>query len=211
MAPATFQILSDLHLETHPSYDFPFRQTALNLALLGGIGHVAHNGLFQFLGGQLRRYWDVFFLLGNHEPITCSWSAAKRRVRDFADRMEQLRARSIIGRFVFLDQTRHDVNGTLTVLSCTLSSHVAPEQAAAVGSRLIGFQQIQDWTVGDHAEAHESDLRWLNAQVSEVVRVNPQRRIVVFTHHSPTTDARASGEPCLVGICHGPGGRRVLG
>jgi hypothetical protein len=155
---------------------------------------VAHDELFHFLEKQLRRYWNVFFLLGNHEPITCSWPAAKRRVRDFADRMEQLRVRSTIGRFIFLDQTRHDVNDTLTVLGCTLFSRVTPEQAAAVGSRLIDVQQIQDWTVADHVEAHESDLCWLNAHASEIARAQPQRQIVVFTHHSPTTDARAIDE-----------------
>ncbi|KAH6615760.1 hypothetical protein B0J18DRAFT_493605 [Chaetomium sp. MPI-SDFR-AT-0129] len=191
MAPATFQIFSDLHLETHASYDFHFRQTAPNLALLGDIGHAAHDDFFVFLQKQLRRYWNVFFVLGNHEPISCSWPAAKRRVRDFADRMEQLRARSTIGRFVFLDQTRHDVNDTLTVLGCTLFSRVTPEQAAAVASRLIDFQQVQNWTVGDHVDAHASDLRWLNAQVSEISRSQPQRQIAIFTHYSPTMDARA--------------------
>ena len=191
MAPATFQILSDLLLETHPSYNFHFCQTAPNLALLGDIGHVTHDDFFVFLEKQLRRYWNVFFVLGNHEPISCSWPAAKRRVRDFADRMERLRARSTIGRFVFLDQTRHDVNDKLTVLGCTLFSRVTPEQAAAVASCFVDFQQIQDWTVGDHVNAHASDLRWLNEQVSEISRSQPQRQIAIFTHHSPTTDNRA--------------------
>jgi hypothetical protein len=60
MAPATFQILSDLHLETQALYDFNFKQTAPNLALLGDIGHVANESLFVFLEKQLHRYWNVF-------------------------------------------------------------------------------------------------------------------------------------------------------
>jgi hypothetical protein len=41
MAPVSFQILSDLHLEIHPSYDdFQFQNKASYLALLGDIGHV---------------------------------------------------------------------------------------------------------------------------------------------------------------------------
>jgi hypothetical protein len=194
MSPTAFQILSDLHLETEPSYEYSFKQTAPNLALLGDIGHVANDALFAFLEKQLCRYWNVFFLLGNHEPVSGSWLAAKQRVRSFAERMEGLRARSTIGRFVFLDQTRHDIKDTLTVLGCTLFSRVTPDQAAAVASRLIDFQQIQNWTVADHVDAHLSDLRWLNAQVADICRTEPQRCIVIFTHHSPTTDTRAADE-----------------
>lgn len=194
MSPAAFQILSDLHLETQASYNFHFKQTAPNLALLGDIGHVGDDALFVFLEKQLHRYWNVFFVLGNHEPISGSWPAAKRRVRGFANRMEQLRTRATIGCFVLLDQTRHDVNDTLTVLGCTLFSRVTREQAAAVGSRFVDFQQIQNWTVADHVDAHASDLRWLNAQVSEISRTQPQRQIAIFTHYSPILDPRAVEE-----------------
>ncbi|OIW34867.1 hypothetical protein CONLIGDRAFT_651140 [Coniochaeta ligniaria NRRL 30616] len=194
MPPVPFQILSDLHLETHPSYDFPIKQTAPYLALLGDIGHVADDSLFGFLEKQLRRYWIVFFLLGNHEPTHTSWPVAKSRVRDFSERMEQLRSRSTIGRFVFLDQTRYDINDTVTILGCTLFSRVLPEQALAVGSRFVDFKQIQNWVVENHVDAHLSDLKWLNAQVSEISRTEPQRQIAIFTHYSPTFDARAVDE-----------------
>jgi hypothetical protein len=194
MSPTTFQIVSDLHLETQPSYDYRFPQTAPNLALLGDIGRVADDALFAFLEAQLCRYWNVFFLLGNHEPVLGSWDAAKQRFREFADRMERLRTQSTIGRFIFLDQTRHDVSNSLTVLGCTLFSRVTQEQSAAVASRLIDFSQIQNWTVGDHVDAHVSDLQWLNAQVSEISRTEPHRQIVIFTHHSPTMGRRAVDE-----------------
>ena len=191
---ATFQIISDLHHETHTAYEFAFRQTAPNLALLGDIGQAADDGLFAFIETQLRRYWNVFFVPGNHEPVLGSWPAAKERFRSFADRMEQLRSRSTIGRFVFLDQTRHDVNKTLTVLGCTLFSRITPAQSAAVASRFIDFRQIHGWTVEQHSDAHVSDVEWLNAQVSEISRAEPERRIIIFTHHSPTVDARAVDE-----------------
>jgi len=194
MSPVSFQILSDLHLETHPSYDFPLRQTAPYLALLGDIGHVADGGLFVFLEKQLRRYWIVFYLLGNHEPSHTSWLSAKSRVRDFSERMDQLRSRSTIGRFVFLDQTRYDVNGTISLLGCTLFSRVLPEQAVAVGTRFVDFKQIQNWAIENHVDAHLSDLKWLNTQVSEISRTEPHRQIAILTHYSPTLDARAVDE-----------------
>lgn len=61
MAPASFQVISDLHLETSPSYDFDIKQTAPNIALLGDIGQVIDDGLFIFLERLLSKYWNVFF------------------------------------------------------------------------------------------------------------------------------------------------------
>ncbi|QIX02419.1 hypothetical protein AMS68_007936 [Peltaster fructicola] len=128
------QIMSDLHLETHPSYDYDFPQTAPHLALLGDIGHVVNEQLIQFL-------------------------------------------------------TRFDLTEEITVLGCTLFSHVATEQAMAVQSRLVDFRDILSWDVGDHVDAHLEDLQWLNLLVSELAQQG--RKIIIFTHHSPTTDQRA--------------------
>lgn len=75
MAPASFQVVSDLHLETHPSYDFSIKQTAPNIALLGDIGHIIDHGLLTFLERLLNRSWNVFFLLGNHEAVGTSWES----------------------------------------------------------------------------------------------------------------------------------------
>jgi hypothetical protein len=216
MSPVAFQVVSDLHLETEASYkSYSLKQTAPNLALLGDIGRTADDGLFVFLERQLRRYWNVFYVMGNHEPAQgTDWAAAKRRMHLFADRMERLRVTSTIGRFVLLDQMRHDVNETLTILGCTLFSRVADAQAAEVASRLVDFRQIRDWTVSDHFDAHASDVRWLNGQVRDIYTNEPHRQIAIFTHYSPTLDARAidkryhnspvmsafatdlSGEPC---------------
>lgn len=191
MTSSSFQILSDLHLETHPSYDFPFKQTAPNLALLGDIGQVNDDRLFIFLQKQLKSYWNVIFLLGNHEPYGTSWSTAKARTLAFRDKMQALRKSSTMGNFVFLDQGRWDVNESLTVLGCTLFSRVGPEETAEVGTRLNDFRRIQDWSVEDHNAAHESDLAWLNDQVKHISKTEPQRQVAVFTHYSPTLDARA--------------------
>jgi hypothetical protein len=183
--------MSDLHLETHPSYNYAFKQKAPYLALLGDIGHVGDDRIFQFLEKQTKRYWAVFFLLGNHEPINLSFEAAKTKVRAFENRMANLRAHSTIGRFVFLDQTRYDISNSLTVLGCTLFSHVVQHQEDVVASRLVDFRAISQWTVHNHNLAHRSDLDWLNQQVSEIVENEPHRKIVIFTHHSPSLDERA--------------------
>jgi hypothetical protein len=73
MAPVQFQILSDLHLETHPSYNhFKLEQSAPYLALLGEIGHAGDDRFLAFLERQVKRYWAVFFLFGNHYILTSS-------------------------------------------------------------------------------------------------------------------------------------------
>lgn len=183
--------MSDLHLETHPTYDFDIKLTAPYLALLGDIGHVGDEGLYKFFEKLLKRYWVVFFLLGNHEPTYQTWQIAKDRVRAFEQRMNRLRSTSTIGKFVFLDQTRYDVTDTLTVLGCTLFTHVAPEQEREVGERMVDFKGIREWTVEDHNEAHRSDVEWLNSQVATITAAEPKREIVIFTHHCPTKDVRA--------------------
>lgn len=191
MASVAFQIVSDLHLETKQSYNYSFKQTAPNLALLGDIGQVADSGLFTFLERQLHRYWNVFFVLGNHEPTHGSWPVARQRMRDFADKMQRLRSQSTIGRFIFLDQTRHDMEDSLTILGCTLFSRISSDQAAAVSARFMDFRHIQNWTVDGHVDSHMSDLRWLDEQVQEIQARQPGRRVVIFTHYSPTLDQRA--------------------
>jgi hypothetical protein len=108
--------------------------------------------------------------------------------------MEKLRTRSTIGRFIFLDQRRHDMNETLTVLGCTLCSRISKAQSVAVAGRFIDFKQIQGWTIEQHSDAHVSDLEWLNSQVYEISTAEPGRRAIIFTHYSPTVDARAVDE-----------------
>jgi hypothetical protein len=36
-----------------------------------------------------------------------------------------------------------------------------------------------------------SDLKWLNDQVREISRTEPHREVIIFTHHSPSVDARS--------------------
>lgn len=192
MASPSFQIISDLHLETQSSYDFSFKQTAPNLALLGDVGQVADTGFFPFLQKQLERgYWNVVLVLGNHEPHGTTWQIAKSRVREFEMRMAKLRQSSTIAKFVFLDQGRWDVNESLTILGCTLFSNILEDQAIEVGKRVKDFRNIRDWTVDMHVAEHRADLQWMNNQVSHISKTEPHRKIAIFIHYSSTLDKRA--------------------
>lgn len=193
---ASFQILSDLHLESPSAYDqFDVHPRAPYLALLGDIGNVKDDGLFLFLEGQLRQFQIVFFLLGNHEPYHSDWKTAKERIAAFSESVDQKRAheaqhaqqqKKALGQFVFLDRTRYDVSSNMTVLGCTFFSRVTPEQEMRVSFGLNDFYHIHEWTVEEHTARHEGDRAWLNEQVSQIAASEPHRSIVIFTHYSPS-------------------------
>lgn len=193
MPHTDFQIMSDLHLETplaRPTYD-NFAQTIIPqspyLALLGDIGYACDTRLFEFLEEQLHHFQIVFFLLGNHEAYGTSVPATKALVEAFAARMDEMRSvLKNLGRFVFLDQTRYDIDDGMTVLGCTLFSRVLEEQEGTVKMFVTDFSSIENWEICDHNMAHEGDVNWLNTQVESIMKSEPGRTIVIFTHHSPT-------------------------
>lgn len=198
--PTRFQILSDLHLETplsRPTYDeFSITPQAPYLALLGDIGYVRDGRLFVFLETQLRRFKIVFFLLGNHEPYGATFPAAKAAMRAFQAQTEKATAgetETEMGKLIFLDQTPYYIPGSkVTVLGCTLYSCVPPAQRGSVSLFVSDFQNISDWTVDQHNSAHDSDLYWLNEQITTIAMEDPSRKIVVFTHHGPTRSVEAN-------------------
>ncbi|KZV86832.1 calcineurin-like phosphoesterase, partial [Exidia glandulosa HHB12029] len=205
------QIMSDLHLEFH--FRTPPRGSAQgyhvfsppvcapNLALLGDIGLVAHEGLFIFLEAQLRRFKRVFYLLGNHE-FYGRGATYDETVRKFEAFAQRVLAQEALGEFVFLNRGRYDVpDEDVTVLGCTLWSHVPPESVKAVQSGLNDFKEILDWSIEQHVDAHAQDVSWLSAQL-----VNPDLkniRVVVLTHHAPTlngtSDRKHAGSAVAAG------------
>ncbi|KAE8323413.1 acyl-CoA dehydrogenase/oxidase [Aspergillus sergii] len=191
---ASFQILSDLHLEAPEAYDlFDITPKAPYLALLGDIGNVKDNGLFIFLEAQLQKFQIVFFLLGNHEPYHSNWATARENMQKFSTTINQNRTQEgqQLGEFVFMDQARYDISPHITVLGCILYSRVPKSQETQVSFGLSDFYHIEDWTVEAHCAAHEADRTWLNDQVSRIVKSEPRRKIVIFSHHSPTLAAAA--------------------
>ncbi|EEH04600.1 serine/threonine phosphatase [Histoplasma capsulatum G186AR] len=200
---ASFQILSDLHLESPNAYGvFDIPAKATYLALLGDIGNVCDAGFFSFIEAQLCKFQHVFLLLGNHEPFNSSWAEVRRQINEFSHKVENRAQHDStlgFGKFVFLDQTRYDVSENLTVLGCTLYSHVPAEQEERVSFGLNDFYYIKDWTIVDHNNAHAADLAWLNDQVATISTAESERRIVIFTHHSPITQDPRAVDPAHSG------------
>ncbi|KAF3913099.1 hypothetical protein AA313_de0201060 [Arthrobotrys entomopaga] len=188
------QVVSDLHLESPSAYDiFELEPTAPYLALLGDIGNTRDPGLLDFLRRMLKQYDLVFFVPGNHEPYHSSWPATTTTLSEFANSInnENLpgQQQQQHGKFIFMDQTRHDITPTVSILGCTLFSAIDPKHTHDVSYGLNDFYYIKNWTSTDHNARHASDVSWLNTQVEKIAREEPERKIVVLTHYCPTFDA----------------------
>lgn len=183
------QILSDLHLESPQAYDiFYISPQAPFLALLGDIGYVTDEGFFLFLRKQLAIFRIVFLVLGNHEAYHSSWIETKSSVNRFKDDIdESIRRGEALGKLVLLDQTRYDISPKLTILGCTLFSHVSHEQTESVSFGLNDFYNTRDWSIEAHQEAHFADITWLNEEIDSISRLEPDRKVIVLTHYCPST------------------------
>lgn len=192
-----FQILSDLHLET--PFSKPLYTTYLppihahTLFLLGDIGLVRDAELFAFLTRLLRSspVLKVFYVLGNHEPYGITIDQAVNTIRAF-----ETRTKANFGdRFIFLHRNRHDYSPAITILGCALWTHVDSSHKREIHSRMTDFNPqrgIRDWSLESHNAEHAKDLQWLNDQVRHIAEAEPERQIVILTHHSPTMDPRAN-------------------
>lgn len=191
------QIVSDLHLETpvsQPQYPlFNLDVRADNLLLLGDIGLVVENGLFDWLRTTLEqnRGCRVYHVLGNHESYRTTYEAAVARLRAF----EQVAKDEFGGRFKVLCRNRYDVDANITILGCTLWSAISPGQEVEIGSRTTDLNPergIRGWSLLQHQLEHKKDLAWLNEQVRAIERDEPHRQILIATHYSPTIDPRGN-------------------
>lgn len=177
-ATLPLQVLSDLHLEVGNQYtDFDFPTAAPNLILAGDIGLLSnYDAYLHFLHKQTTRYDRVFLVLGNHEFYGLDFSTAHSAARKLEKepRLE--------GKLSFLHQTRIDLPGAVTILGCTLWSHVPDEAKEIVGKKVNDFRRIEDWTVDCHNDAHKSDVTWLK---TELENMDSGRSVLVVTHHAP--------------------------
>lgn len=187
------QILSDLHLESPQPYDiYEIRPSAPHLALLGDIGCVCDPGYLTFLSAQIKQFRIVFHVLGNHEPYGSNWQATFEKLRAFQETNKRERAAdSSLGEYVLLDQDEYQLpKYDVTILGCTLYSHVPEDSLEDVSLGLNDFFRIESWTVEEHSLAHKREVAWLNSRVTALSQEHPDRQILIFTHHSPTVDTR---------------------
>ncbi|GAO17229.1 uncharacterized protein UV8b_05491 [Ustilaginoidea virens] len=194
------QILSDLHLEVGQQYSsFTFPARAPFLLLGGDIGRlIDYDGYLKFLESQACRFQKVFLVLGNHEFYGLEYLSGLEQARRLVQEP------TILDTVVLLNRSRWDdpVSG-LTIIGCTLWSHISEDVRHLVESRINDFKKIQGWTSGRHNDTHAEEAAWLHDQVTHAAAAGDgardARKILVATHHAPCVQGSSrpqdSGNP----------------
>lgn len=178
-----FQVMSDLHLEAfdlYASFDIP--RAAPCLILAGDVGRFSsYAKLLGFFERQCQVFDHVYYVLGNHEY----YGLNRQRCLDLAREIEKEEV--LKGRLTLLDTTRVDLENGVTILGCTLWSHVPEESEAVIREKVSDFRgYITDWTVDRHNEVHAEEVAWLKQQIEMVHDEQVRRKILVVTHHAPS-------------------------
>ncbi|KAL7921195.1 putative calcineurin-like phosphoesterase [Trichoderma austrokoningii] len=188
---ARIQILSDLHLEVGQQYSsYTFPASAPILLLGGDIGRmIDFEGYLKFLEAQACRFEQILLVLGNHEFYGMDHAAGVEKARLLTQQP------SLDNKVILLHRARwNDPGSPLTILGCTLWSHILEDSSSIVEYKISDFHKINDWTVQKHNQLHSEDVTWLRDQVLLIssqntgIEVDNRRRILMATHHAPCLD-----------------------
>jgi predicted phosphodiesterase len=216
------QLMSDLHLETHPHFVPAFAPAADVLILAGDIGSYQPGsmlvtqqdtdfGLARFSPRKDLAAWPVpvFFVPGNHEYDGMSFEEAHERLQETCERLE----------ITWLHQRVLTVNG-VRLIGCTLWSDfeaLVPqhgpltqqlkarekaERAANFYLRKTGTTLNGEAFLSDAVRAQaQADQAWLTQALSEPF----EGTTVVVTHFAPSlksADPRYGLTPGTAGFCN---------
>jgi hypothetical protein len=196
-APKTaFRVLSDLHLDHEAQYlTFHIPVSAPFLILAGNIGRlIDYDSYLSFLIRRCNLHEKVYLVPGALEFHGLNWMDGLQ----LAHRMEKEPATK--GRLEVLYETRSDVPGTnVTLLGCTLWSHIRDADTAAVLRKVAEFDKetgIQGWSVEKHNAEHTRDLMWLRTELAPPAAsaaAADGKALLVITAFAP--DLRSALEP----------------
>ncbi|KAK1225218.1 hypothetical protein PQX77_011898 [Marasmius sp. AFHP31] len=115
------------------------------------------------------------------------------RIETFSKQIQDERtsSSSALGEFIFLNRTRYDLpdpNLNLTILGCTLWSSLNQDDLDILSWSLTDFKRISSFTPATYAELHKQDLSFLKEEIRHIRTHEPERRILVLTHHAPTVE-----------------------
>ncbi len=191
---ARFQYMSDLHLESRNEVrDAGDPGGGAVLVLAGDIGNLTDEGqqydaYVSFLERQTRNFERVFLVLGNHDFYGTAAVAEGGPSQSETARRLAGEAR-LAGRLTVLDRKRWDMDdqagSPVTVLGCTLWTHIPTHVAAQVVRFVPDYRSIAGWTVETNNAAHAADAAWLRGQLADLRQREPHRRVLVVTHHAP--------------------------
>lgn len=184
--------MSDLHLEVGQQYsNFEIVPRANRLVLAGDIGRLADYQPFRdFLCSVCQKFEQVFLILGNHEFFGISREEGLR----LADKLQS--DPELMGKLIVMNRKRVDLED-VTILGCTLHSHIPPEAEEIVRTKVNDFRRIVGWSVAKHSDEHAKDVKWLENEISLIRQIDSgsrlKRTIIIISHHAPL--AKGTSKP----------------
>ncbi|OBZ66203.1 hypothetical protein A0H81_13869 [Grifola frondosa] len=183
------QIVSDLHLEmAHGDkfgcYRYDISVHADHLALLGDVGLTVRPVVRL---AEMPAEVVQNSILCHRQPRTISilpHRVPSKTIR-FCRRSQYTRRRE----FILLNRARYDISPSLTILGCTLWSALIRSDVDDLSLALLNdFWRIEGMTPTTYVDLHRADVAWLNTTITKIACEEPEREIVVFTHHAPTIE-----------------------
>ena len=185
LSTVKFQIISDLHLEIGHYYTPPrIPVEAPYLILAGDIGQLIDffesKHYILFLTTQCENFQHVYLVLGNHE----FYGVTRKAGIELASRLEA--QPTLQSKLTVLYRKRVDISDEVTLLGCTLNTHIPSEVHNTVQAKVADFRKIEGWTIQQHNQEHVLDVEWLRSEVTSIQANEPTRRVLITTHHAPS-------------------------
>ena len=83
--------------------------------------------------------------------------------------------------------------------SLHLWSALNPDHLNFLSQSLTDFRCIEGFTPTSYTTVHQTDFKWLTSAIHDIHTIEPERRVVVFSHHTPilngTSDPKFLGGP----------------
>ncbi|KAL7627448.1 hypothetical protein AAE478_001641 [Parahypoxylon ruwenzoriense] len=99
-----------------------------------------------------------------------------------------------MGVFIWLDNDRFDIiAGNVSVLGGTLFTNPPEDNLAAIDRLYKDIIKIPHWDPDDHVAGWRECSEFLAREVKAIEREDPQRTIIILTHHCPSRDRRVLG------------------
>jgi hypothetical protein len=83
------------------------------------------------------------------------------------------------------------------ILGCTLWSAFNPKDLDILLRSITNFKRVDNFDPETFTALHQADVTWLNETVAAIARAEPERKVVIFTHHTSTVEG--TGDPRFTG------------
>jgi hypothetical protein len=184
---ATFQLLSDLHLETetdahNSAYStYTITPSAPYLILAGDIGELFSDEQYAFfLWRHIDHFKHIYVVLGNHEYHHMEYHGAQEN----AKLLETSARYRLEEKVTFLMTNAARIPELkITIIGATLHTFIPDSARDEIATRIKDFSLITNWDTTKHNHSHFRDLQFIRTCIAGAPADD---RILVVTHHSPT-------------------------